>query len=82
LDFLGTLELSEILNEPSGISWYQGDLIITNCNANNFFIVKEKDILESSGSDSNYYSKVTSVFSGPFGNIADYSTLDSKKNVC
>ena len=29
-DYLGTVRLSENLNEPSGVSWYKGQLIITD----------------------------------------------------
>lgn len=82
LDFLSTLEISEPLNEPSGISWHQGDLIITDCNANRILVIQEKDIHKNDKGHFEHAGQASSVFSGPFGSLTDYSTLDHRKGIC
>lgn len=71
-DYLGTVRLSQNLNEPSGISWYNGYLIITDTNSHRIFIVKESEIPQKENIDSLDVTPIQSIFEGPFSRIVDY----------
>lgn len=80
-DYLGTVPLSEKLNEPAGISWYAGDLIITDTNSHRILLVSETDILQKSQIDSLQIAKVSKIFNGPFAKITDYPKHSFNQNL-
>ena len=51
-DYLGTVPLSEKLNEPAGISWHSGNLIITDTNSHRILLIKETDVNQRIHTDS------------------------------
>lgn len=71
-DYLGTVPLSENLNEPSGLSWYDGNLIITDKNSHRIMIVNEYTVSQKDNIDSLDLTPVQSIFEGPFAKIVDY----------
>ena len=71
-DYLGTVPLSERLNEPSGITWFNGNLIITDTNSHRILIIHENDISQKEDIDSSNVTLVKQIFEGPFARITDY----------
>jgi thiol-disulfide isomerase/thioredoxin len=71
-DYLGTVPLSESLNEPSGITWFNGNLIITDTNSHRILIIHENEISQKEDIDSLNVTLVKQIFEGPFARIADY----------
>lgn len=80
-DYLGTVPLSDELNEPAGISWYSGNLIITDTNSHRILLIKETDIIQRNNTDSIEPAKINKIFKGPFAKITDYSKNNINQNL-
>ncbi|BBH54587.1 thioredoxin-like domain-containing protein [Fluviispira sanaruensis] len=70
-DYLGTVHLSEKLNEPSGISWFDGHLIISDTNCHRIIVIDETKITQKDNIDSLDVIPIENIYSGPFGHISD-----------
>ncbi|KAB8030950.1 redoxin domain-containing protein [Fluviispira multicolorata] len=70
-DYLGTVTLSEGLNEPSGIYWFEGKIIISDTNSHRIIILDEDKIDQKDNIDSLEVAQVAEIYSGPFGQISD-----------
>ncbi len=80
-DYLGTVPLSEKLNEPAGISWHSGNLIITDTNSHRILLIKETDVNQRIHTDSLDIAKVNKIFKGPFAKITDYPKNGFNQNL-
>jgi hypothetical protein len=71
-DYLGTIVLSEKLNEPTGLFWFEGLLIITDKNSHRIIIIRESDITNKENIDSAEIFPISAIYQGPFSRITDY----------
>ncbi|APJ04995.1 redoxin family protein [Silvanigrella aquatica] len=70
-DYLGTVRLSEELNEPSGISWYKDHIIITDTNSHRILVIHESEIPKENMNAADL-TPIQYIFQGPFARIVDY----------
>ncbi|WP_338636211.1 hypothetical protein [Spirobacillus cienkowskii] len=71
-DYMGTIILSEKLNEPSGLFWFEGLLIITDKNSHRIIIIRESDIINKENMNSTEIFQIFAIYQGPFSRITDY----------